>query len=142
MTNFIAFSVRHRRHRKKLLKNVENILDRKNVNGILLLTGKFSKVDADLLREIGDKAKSMAECTVVALASVGEDENCQLVVMADEAAVKRGAKAGDIVKEAAALLGGRGGGRPNTAQGGGKNIERLDEALIKIESVLSRQVKA
>jgi alanyl-tRNA synthetase len=60
--------------------------------------------------------------------------------MADDAALKLGADAGALLKEAAAILGGRGGGRPNMAQGGGKDIGRLDEALARIEAVLAAQV--
>ena len=61
--------------------------------------------------------------------------------MADDAAVAKGVNAGTLVKEAAALLGGRGGGRPSMAQGGGKDAARLDEALAKIEVLLKSQTE-
>ena len=126
---------------KELTKNVESVFEQKEIRGVVLQTGKFSMATPDMLRDLGDKAKSQYSPTVVVMASITEDENCQLLVMADDKAVKNGADAGALVKEAAALLGGRGGGRPNMAQGGGKNIARLDEALLKIETLLGGQIK-
>ncbi len=56
--------------------------------------------------------------------------------------MKLGANAGALVKEASVILGGKGGGRPATAQGGGKDGAKLDEALKRIEELLREQVKA
>jgi alanyl-tRNA synthetase len=128
---------------REAAKNIENVFEQKDVKGVCLQTAKFSKATPDMLREVGDRAKEKHSPTVVVMSSVDEEDGtCQLVVMADDAAVKRGASAGTLVKEASALLGGRGGGRPNTAQGGGKNVENLDEALKKIEDALTGQIKA
>lgn len=128
---------------RELTKNLDSFLDQRDVDGVLLQSGKFSRVAAEMLRDIGDRAKEKAgQPTVVVLTSVGEDDNCQIVVMADDEAVERGVHAGKLVKEASALLGGRGGGRPNTAQGGGKDSERLDEALEEIETLLREQLTA
>jgi alanyl-tRNA synthetase len=126
-------------HAKVLAQNAESVFERKEVGGILLQTGKFSSAAPETLRGIGDKAKDRRSGTVVVMASVTE-EDCQLVVMADDEAVRRGAHAGALVKEAAALLGGRGGGRPNMAQGGGKPA-RLDDALTKVSGLLAAQIE-
>jgi alanyl-tRNA synthetase len=127
---------------REVTKNIENAFARKDVGGVALQTAKISKATPDMLREVGDRAKKKHSPTVVVMSSVNEEEgSCQLVVMADDAAVKKGVNAGALVKEASALLGGRGGGRPNTAQGGGKNIDSLDGALKKIEEILTEQVK-
>ncbi|MDR2180874.1 MAG: alanine--tRNA ligase [Synergistaceae bacterium] len=125
---------------KELTRNTDSAFEEKEVGGILLQTGKFSQIAPETLREIGDKAKARRTPTVVVLASL-VDQNCHLAVMADDAAVKKGANAGAIVKETSALLGGRGGGRPNMAQGGGKDLARLDEALLQIESLLMKQLQ-
>lgn len=61
--------------------------------------------------------------------------------MADDDAVRLGAHAGNLVKEASVLLGGRGGGRPNTAQGGGRNAAKLTEALDRVEALLRTQLE-
>ncbi len=127
---------------RDLTKNLESFFERRDVDGVLLQTGKFSHVESDMLREIGDRAKEKAgQPTVVVLAAVDKADSCQIVVMADDDAVQRGVHAGTLVKEASALLGGRGGGRPNTAQGGGKDAAKLDEALARIEAVLRTQLK-
>ena len=61
--------------------------------------------------------------------------------MAGKIALKRGVDAGEIAKEASAVLGGGGGGKPNFAQGGGTNIESLQKAIRKAEETLKRQLK-
>jgi alanyl-tRNA synthetase len=125
---------------KELGRDAENAFERKEIGGVVLQTGKFSQIPPEALRGIGDKAKAGCSPTVVVMSSVA-DGDCRLTVMADDAALKKGADAGALLKEAAALLGGRGGGRPGMAQGGGKDIARLDEALAKIEAILAAQVK-
>jgi alanyl-tRNA synthetase len=124
---------------KELAHNAESVFEQKEIGGVLLQTGKFPEAAPDLLRDVGDRAKSRHSPTVVVMASVTGGD-CRLVVMADDAAVKKGADAGALVKEAAALLGGRGGGRPNMAQGGGKSIDNLDRAVAKIAVMLESQV--
>ncbi|MDR1376245.1 MAG: alanine--tRNA ligase, partial [Synergistaceae bacterium] len=124
---------------KELTRDTDSAFEEKKVQDIVLQTGKFSQVALDTLREIGDRAKNRRTPTVVVMTSVA-DKDCHLIVMADDAAVAKGANAGLLVKESASLLDGRGGGRPNMAQGGGKNLDRLDEALSKIESLLAKQV--
>jgi alanyl-tRNA synthetase len=128
---------------KEMTQNVGSVFAQKEISGITLQTGRFSQASTDLpemLRDIGDKAKSRYSPTVVVMAYVADDD-CRLTVMADDAAIKKGADSGALVKEAAALLGGRGGGRPNMAQGGGKSVDRLDDALAKIEALLAEQIK-
>ncbi len=127
---------------KELMRNVESVFETKVVKGVALQSGKFSALATpEMLRDIGDRARSKQSPTVVVMASMNEDATCQLTVMADDAAVKMGAHAGNLVKEATILLDGRGGGRPNMAQGGGKDVDRLDEALKKIEEMLEKQIK-
>ncbi|MDR1730572.1 MAG: alanine--tRNA ligase [Synergistaceae bacterium] len=127
---------------KKLTENASDAFTRKDVKGVCLQTGAFSKATPDMLREIGDRAKTGTSPTVVVMTSANEDGSCQIVVMADDAAVKKGANAGGLVKEASALLDGRGGGRPNMAQGGGKKTDCLSQALQKIEELLEGQIRA
>ena len=61
--------------------------------------------------------------------------------MATDAAMAKGAHAGNLIKEVAALVGGGGGGRPNMAQAGGKNPEGVAAALEKVVDVVSGQIK-
>lgn len=126
---------------RELTENAERFFEREEINGLLVQTGRFPNIPANMLRDIGDKAKAKQAGSVVILASLGDDASCQLVVMADDPAVSAGVNAGALVKEACALLGGKGGGRKNLAQGGGKDGEKLDEALEKVRELLTQQVK-
>ncbi|MBQ4432101.1 MAG: alanine--tRNA ligase, partial [Synergistaceae bacterium] len=127
---------------RELLENSERFLEREEINGVLLQIGRFPEIPANMLRDIGDKARARPEANAVILASVGSDESCQLVVMADEKSVNMGVNAGDLVKEACRILGGKGGGRKNLAQGGGREGSKLDEALARIRELVASQVKA
>ena len=71
-----------------------------------------------------------------------DGKTCRLMVMAGEAAVKKGVNAGSIVKEAAPIFGGGGGGgRPNFAQGGGTKPEKLADAVSAAEEAVKKQLK-
>ena len=62
------------------------------------------------------------------------------MAMATDAAVKKGAHAGNLIKAIASLVGGGGGGRPNMAQAGGKNPAGIDDAVAKVAEVLEDQL--
>ena len=61
--------------------------------------------------------------------------------MVTDDAMKKGAHAGKLIKEVAAVVGGGGGGRPNMAQAGGKNPAGIPDALAKVKEVLAEQIK-
>ena len=125
---------------RELLDNSERFLEREEINGVLLQIGRFPDIQANMLRDIGDKARARPEANAVILASVStEDESCQLVVMADDKAVNMGVNAGILVKEACGVLGGKGGGRKNLAQGGGREGSKLEEALARIRELVRLQ---
>ena len=110
-----------------------------DVNGIKLLAMKVDNIEMNELRNLGDSLKEKTDDGVVVLASVvGGKVN--LIVMAGDAAQKKGAHAGNIIKEIAALVGGGGGGRPNMAQAGGKNPEGVEKALEAAKEVLKKQL--
>ncbi len=106
------------------------------VNGLNVLIKRMDKVNANALKDIVSKLKSQKENIVVFLASV-EDDKVVFVAGCDKAAVKSGVKCGDLVKEAAIICGGKGGGRPDMAQAGGKDITKVDEALEIVKNKLS-----
>ena len=126
---------------RELLENSERFLEREELEGVLLQVGRFPDIQANMLRDIGDKARARAEANVVILASLStEDNSCQLVVMASDDAVSKGINAGALVKEACSILGGKGGGRKNLAQGGGRDGSKLEEALNKIRELAKNQI--
>lgn len=106
----------------------EIISSAKDVNGIKIASANVKGLDMNGLRTMGDQLKDKLGSGIVILGS-GEGDKVSLVVMCTDDAVKKGAKAGDIVKKAATICGGGGGGRPNMAQAGGKDASKLDEAL-------------
>lgn len=109
--------------------------------------GNFSVVainvpDTDMgeLRNLGDSIKGKIGSGVVALAS-NKDGKVSFIVTATDDAVKAGIHSGNIIKNAAPLLGGGGGGRPDMAQAGGKNPEGIEKALRKVEEVAKEQLR-
>lgn len=105
------------------------IADAVEASGIKILPVKVKDVDMNALRTLGDDFKAKLGSSVILLASdMGDKVN--LIVMATDDAVAKGAHAGNIIKEIAPMVGGGGGGRPNMAQAGGKNPAGIDEALL------------
>jgi alanyl-tRNA synthetase len=96
-------------------------------------------VDMNGLRDLGDQLKTKVGEGIVVIAST-KDGKVNLIAMATEAAVKKGAHAGNLIKEIAPLVGGGGGGRPNMAQAGGKNPAGVADAVAKAKEAASAQL--
>lgn len=109
------------------------------IAGIRVLIKQLSDVDMNAMRDLGDEAKQKLGEAVVVFATE-KDGKVNLMATATEGAIARGAHAGNLIKEIAALVGGGGGGRPNMAQAGGKNPSGIPEALAKAEEVLKSQL--
>ncbi len=115
---------------------MDNIVD---VNGVSFLPVKVADIDMNALRNLGDQLKDKLGTGVVVLASnMGDKVN--LIAMATDDAMAKGAHAGNLIKEIATLVGGGGGGRPNMAQAGGKNPAGIDGALEKALEVVTNQL--
>lgn len=111
-----------------------------NIKDVKLLATKVTGVDMNELRELGDQLKEKLGEGVVVLAS-DKDGKVNLIAMATDEAMKKGAHAGNLIKGIAALVGGGGGGRPNMAQAGGKNPKGIDNAIKEVVNVLNNQIK-
>ena len=111
----------------------------KEVNGIKVLAAKVPDADMNSLRNLGDQMKDKLGDSAILLASAF-DGKVNLVAMATDAAMGKGAHAGNLIKEVAALVGGGGGGRPNMAQAGGKNPAGIDAAIEKAYEVITAQL--
>ncbi|MBR1866612.1 MAG: alanine--tRNA ligase [Lachnospiraceae bacterium] len=96
-------------------------------------------VDMNGLRDLGDQLKGKVNEGIVVIASAN-GEKVNLIAMATDAAVKKGAHAGNLIREIAPLVGGGGGGRPNMAQAGGKNPNGIADAIAKAREVASGQL--
>ncbi len=114
----------------ELLKNIEN------VNGISLVKGEVKDVDMAGLRDLTEKILDKLQSGVVVLGAAHEGK-VNFSVMISKDLVKKGLHAGKMIKEIASIAGGGGGGRPDMAQAGGKNAEKLNEALDIVNSLLT-----
>lgn len=110
------------------------------LKGVKVLAVKVQNVDMNELRTLGDSLKEKLGEGIVVLASA-KDGRVNLLSMATDSAVKRGAHAGNLIKEIAVLVGGGGGGRPNMAQAGGKNPAGIDDAIAKVKEAVEGQLK-
>lgn len=97
-------------------------------NGIKILVKKLEGADANSMRTLGDQLKDQLGDCVVVLASAS-DGKVSFLATASDSAVKGGAHAGNIIREVTKIASGKGGGRPNMAQGGGTDVSKIDEAL-------------
>jgi len=110
-----------------------------NVDGVSVVKGQLSGAGAGALRTLGDSIKEKLPCCFIALADVSGDK-VTFVTMATQDAVKRGVHAGNIIREMAKVAGGGGGGRPDSAQAGGKDAARVPEALELAETLVREAV--
>ena len=118
-----------------------NVMDQvTEVKGVKLLAVKAEDVDMNGLRDLGDQLKEkLGDGVVVLASSTGGKVN--LLAMVTEGAMEKGAHAGNLIKGMAAIVGGGGGGRPNMAQAGGRNPEKIGDALKEAAVLLEGQIK-
>ncbi len=107
----------------------------RDVKGVNVVATKLEDATPDVLRTMGDDIKEKAPNMVAVLSSVNGDRVSLLCVCGAEA-VKKGAHAGKIIKEVAKIVGGGGGGRPDSATAGGKNPAKLEEALEAVNNIV------
>ncbi len=110
------------------------------IEGVQVVIGQVSINDIDGLRTVADMVRDRLECGVVTLGSINADK-VNFVSMVTKEAVARGVHAGNIVKEVSKITGGGGGGRPDMAQAGGKQPEKMMEALQFALEVIKNQIK-
>ena len=112
----------------------------KEIGGVKVLAAKLQGVDPNGMRELGDQLKEkLGEGVVVLVSDNGGKVN--LIAMATDGAMKKGAHAGNLIKAVASVVGGGGGGRPNMAQAGGKDAAKIDDAVAKAYEVAEEQIK-
>jgi alanyl-tRNA synthetase len=105
------------------------------IDGVKVLTAELPPVDAKSLPDLADKLKGRLGDAVIVLGTAPEGR-VALVAAVAQPVVDRGVRAGDIVKEAAQVVGGGGGGRPTMAQAGGKQPEKLGDALAAARAAI------
>ena len=115
---------------------VDKMLSEADVVGsVKVLTVNVPGADAGKLRQMGDVLRDKDESVVAVLASVGE--KVTFLAVCGKAAVKAGVKAGEIVKHVCTVCGGSGGGKPDSAMGGGKDASKVSDALASVKDFVS-----
>ncbi len=109
------------------------------LGGLKVITATVPEADAARLRQMGDILKDREPNVIAVLASVSGEKITFLCVCGKEA-VKKGIKAGDIIKQVSAIAGGSGGGKPDSAMGGGKDPLMVDNALAMVDNVVSMKL--
>ncbi len=110
--------------------------DAEEINGIKVITKKMDDgLDMNSLRGAGDSLKQKVDCGVIVLASA-DGEKVNIIAMATQSAIQKGAHAGNIIREVAKITGGGGGGKPDNAQAGGKDASKIDDALAIVKTLL------
>jgi alanyl-tRNA synthetase len=109
----------------------------KEVKGIKVLSALLSDADADTLRAMTDRFRQAYPSGVCVVGSVYDGKPLIIAAVSDDL-VKQGIHAGNLVKQIATVIDGSGGGRPNLAQAGGRNPEKLADALALVEKLLTK----
>ncbi len=110
------------------------------VDGLELYIAKIEGTTPDALRSMGDDLKNKGDNVVALIAGVNGNK-ANLVAVCGKNAIAKGVKAGDLVREIAKLAGGGGGGRPDSAMAGAKDISKLDDALAAVEQTVKSLIK-
>ena len=111
-----------------------------DINGLNVYIARLEGVTPDALRKMGDELKEKGESTVGVIAGVN-GEKASIVAVCGKEAIAMGVKAGDLVRETAKLAGGGGGGRPDSAMAGSKDLSTLDFALESASDILKGLIK-
>ena len=111
----------------------------KTVGGLHIITGTRQNMDANALRAMGDFMRDKDPSVVAVLASINGEKVSFLAVCGKEA-VTKGIKAGDLVKAVSAVCGGKGGGKPDSAMGGGTDLLKVDDALATVDDFVTAKL--
>ena len=110
------------------------------VGGLRVLTATVPEADGAKLRQMGDALRSKADNVVAVLASIN-GEKITFLSSCGKEAIAKGIKAGDIIKQVSAIAGGSGGGKPDSAMGGGKDPLMVDNALAMVDNFVNMKLK-
>ncbi len=114
---------------KMVAYQMDSLIDEaKEIAGVKVIAEKFDGIEGDMLKTMCGRVTDKSSSSVVLLASVN-GEKLTFACAVGKDAIAKGIKAGDLVKAAAQLTGGNGGGKPDMAMAGGKDTSKVDEAL-------------
>ncbi|OQY06965.1 MAG: alanine--tRNA ligase [Planctomycetales bacterium 4572_13] len=110
------------------------------IGEVSIIVGKLPNVQVDQARAAIDSLKKKAKSAAIVFGVATDDGKVMLLAGVTDDLIKKGVKAGDIVKAIAPIVGGGGGGRPNMAQAGGKDATKLDEALAQAKAMIAKKL--
>ena len=117
-------------------QHADSLLDKvETVNGVKLLVSRIEAADNDMMRDMADILRSKLGSGIVVLGAVMDDKPSFIVAVTPDL-VKKGYQAGKLVKHISSVAGGGGGGKPDMAQGGGRDIDKLEEAINSVKGIL------
>ncbi len=126
---------------KALLGDAEGYLTAaRKVGDLKVVTVQLPGAETDTLRKVGDFLRDKDDSVVAVLSTVKEGK-ITFQCVCGKAAVKMGVKAGDIIKTITAICGGKGGGKPDSAMGGGNDVLKLDDALASVDDFVSKKIQ-
>ena len=111
----------------------------KNIGGIKVITTTRTDLEAGDLRKLGDFLRDKDPDTVAVLATATESK-VTFVAVCGKTAVARGIRAGDLVRAVSAVTGGKGGGKPDSAMGGGSEVLKIDDALAIVDDFVAEKL--
>ena len=111
----------------------------KNIGGIKVITTTRTDLDAGDLRKLGDFLRDKDPDTVAVLATATESK-VTFVAVCGKNAVAKGIRAGDLVRAVSAVTGGKGGGKPDSAMGGGSEVLKIDDALAIVDDFVAEKL--
>jgi alanyl-tRNA synthetase len=141
--------LRKKEEEKEQTKNIFNTLkddldkiidNAETINGTRVVTQIYNNIDIAIMRSLSDIVKQKEKSAVVILGATSSDA-ASIIVAATDNLVKQGINAGDIVKESAPIMDGRGGGKPQFAQAGGKKVEKLADTIKMAKNIIEKKIK-
>ena len=117
----------------------EMLKNGRDVKGLRVVTCSREGCDANTLRQLGDVLRDKCSNVVAVVASVNGDKITFQCVCGKDA-VAKGVRAGDIIRNITAIAGGKGGGKPDSAMGGGNDVSRLNDALNAVEGFVNDKI--
>ena len=113
----------------------------RHIGGLEVFITQMDGSTVDAMRKLGDAIKEKTQLCVCVFAAL-TDGKITFMATAGKDAVKKGVHCGKIIKEITAIAGGSGGGKPDSAQGGGKQADKIDNALAAVDEIIAAQINA
>jgi len=126
---------------QKYIEELKKLIDEsKDVNGISIISSRINIETSDEFKELGEELRKILKNGVILIASVIDGKISLACAVSDNLIKDKGLSAGKLISETAKQLGGGGGGRPQYATAGGKNVELLDKALIEFSDKVKKLI--